>query len=516
MKAPLRPFASWVAPLLFNGFGILATYGSVPSDGGVASDSKSTERAEIVHFLNRITFGPRPGDVERVEDMGLQTYIDQQLKPDTIDDSAVDQKVSVLPTLQFTGPELMAIYREQLQERILQQLEKKTEDTMNDAQRAAAVQQAQLRVQKLLLFEDAMPPKATPEEKQAILQKLLTVIHQRPVDELAEAKLIREVDSNRQLYEVLVDFWGNHFNIDMAKNDCKVLKVIDDRDVIRPHVLGKFHDLLEASAKSPAMLTYLDNALSSAGRASSAPVPGSSEMKMAEEQKLLIVAGKNSKGGINENYAREIMELHTLGVDGGYTQADVQEVARCFTGWSLNHNGEFQFYPNRHDNGPKVVLGHQIPANGGIQDGEMVLDILSSHPSTAHFISRELCQRFISDDPPKSVVDRTAAVFQKTGGDLREVVRSIITSPEFLSSSSFDSKIKSPLEFAVSAVRATGSTIQPPHPPAPCRCSSAHGNDGHGIKSDRQRPGRSYSTVNQSDQSPKACRGEGKKGDVGL
>ena len=165
-------------------------------------------------------------------------------------------------------------------------------------------------------------------------------------------------------------------------------------------------------------------------------------------------------GGINENYAREVMELHTLGVDGGYTQQDVQEVARCFTGWTINNQtGEFRFNAEQHDNGAKVVLGHHLPAKGGIKDGEMVLDILCAQPSCAHFISKELCIRFVSDDPPPALVDRVAGVFTQTGGDLRKVTEAILTSPEFLSPATYDTKIKSPLEFAVSAVRASKSNL---------------------------------------------------------
>jgi uncharacterized protein (DUF1800 family) len=289
------------------------------------------------------------------------------------------------------------------------------------------------------------------------------------IGQMEQAKLVRAINSNRQLQEVLVDFWNNHFNIDMKKGPCRVFKVADDRDVIRPRIWGKFRDLLEASAKSPAMLFYLDNATNTAARMVSPQEQLTQAMFM---QNLAGTAGANAvppaqnqslmKGGINENYAREIMELHTLGVDAGYTQKDVQEVARCFTGWTINRlTGAFLFRPRLHDNGPKVVLGHQIPAGGGIQDGEMVLDILCSEPACAHFISKEMCQRFVSDDPSPALVDRVAGVFRDTGGDLRAVTEAILTSPEFLSPETFGNKIKSPLEFAVSAVRASESTIAP-------------------------------------------------------
>jgi uncharacterized protein (DUF1800 family) len=276
---------------------------------------------------------------------------------------------------------------------------------------------------------------------------------------------------------VLVDFWSNHFNIDVKKGPCRVLAITEDRDVIRPHIWGKFRDLLEATAKSPAMLHYLDNATNTVQRTMS---PREQQMRARVLQMmpgLAAAAGDNPNpdepmqpkkvGGINENYGREIMELHTLGVDGGYTQQDVQEVARCFTGWTYERmlSGDFIFRPRQHDDGPKVVLGHQIPAGGGIQDGETVLDILASSPACAHFISREMCQRFVSDDPPAALVDRIAGVFTQTQGDLREVTEAILTSPEFLSPASFGNKIKSPLEFAVSAVRASESTIVPQDPP---------------------------------------------------
>jgi uncharacterized protein (DUF1800 family) len=288
------------------------------------------------------------------------------------------------------------------------------------------------------------------------------------VAELQDAKIVSAVESPRQLNEVLVDFWGNHFNIDVRKGPCRVLKVADDREVIRAHVFGKFRDLLEASAKSPAMLHYLDNFQNSAPRQMS-PYEMQRRQQLsgqpgAQPALAAVAAGTDNQsrmvGGINENYAREIMELHTLGVDGGYTQKDVQEVARCFTGWTVDpQTGEFRFTPRRHDNGPKTVLGHDIPANGGIQDGEMVLDILASHPSTAHFIATELCRRLVADDPPPALVDRIANVFLQTGGDLRQVYQAIIYSPEFFSRAAYRAKIKSPFEFAVSAVRATGGKI---------------------------------------------------------
>jgi uncharacterized protein (DUF1800 family) len=279
---------------------------------------------------------------------------------------------------------------------------------------------------------------------------------------LQQVKLIRAVESERQLNEVLVDFWTNHFNIDVRKNTCRAYKVADDRDVIRPHIWGRFRDLLGASAHSPAMLDYLDNNENSVVRERSglekAFINAYVSYKLGLKSNGLIA----DREGPNENYAREIMELHTLGVDGGYTQKDVQEVARCFTGWTHNLSGNFEFQKNRHDEGQKVVLGHVIAPGGGLIDGEAVLDILAAHPATAHHISYELCQRFVADDPPKALVDRVAAVFLDTDGDLRAVVRAILTSPEFSAPKYDRAKIKSPFEFAVSAVRATGGRFIDP------------------------------------------------------
>jgi uncharacterized protein (DUF1800 family) len=309
----------------------------------------------------------------------------------------------------------------------------------------------------------------TPEEKDAVREFMVAQQRIRQGGmQLAMDKTLRAVESDRQFQEVMVDFWSNHFNIDIRKNACAVYKISDERDVIRKHTFGRFRDLLGASAKSPAMLVYLDNAQSMA------PLPDDPRRELMRQRFLEQMAAQGNenaklaqlaqnsrgRGGINENYAREIMELHTLGVDGGYSQKDVQEVARCLTGWTINRQtGEFQFNARRHDQGPKVVLGHMIPAGGGIQDGETVLDILSSHPSTMRFISTELCRRLVSDDPPKSLVEKCAATWKRTDGDLREICRTIVTSPEFYSRAAYRQKIKSPFEYAVSSVRALGGTI---------------------------------------------------------
>jgi uncharacterized protein (DUF1800 family) len=261
--------------------------------------------------------------------------------------------------------------------------------------------------------------------------------------DLTEGKVLRAVYSNRQLSEVLDDFWFNHFNIFLDKGADRYLVTEYERDAIRPRVLGKFRDLLEATARSPAMLFYLDN-WQSVG-------PDSPQLR-----------GRKNSRGLNENYGRELLELHTLGVDGGYTQKDVTEAARCFTGWTINQpqrGGAFFFNRRVHDDGEKVVLGVTIPAGGGESDGEKVLDIVSRHPSTARFISRKLAMRFVADEPPASLVDRMAQTFLKTEGDLRAVMQTMLVSREFWSEGAYRAKLKSPFEMVVSAVRALNGDV---------------------------------------------------------
>jgi uncharacterized protein (DUF1800 family) len=291
----------------------------------------------------------------------------------------------------------------------------------------------------------------------------------RVVLELAEQKILRAVYSDRQLQEVLTDFWFNHFNVDARKGVDRFLLTEYERDAIRPHVFGKFRDLLEATAKSPAMLFYLDNWMSADPNGVHPQAQPPRMVRNRFGAPMIIprspqpaAQGKNAPKGLNENYGRELMELHTLGVDGGYTQKDVTEVARAFTGWTIQQprqGGSFKFEPRLHDDGEKIVLGHRIKAGGGMSDGEQVLDILATHPSTAHFIATKLVRRFVSDTPPPALVDRVAARFSATGGDLRETLRTILTSREFLSPDAYRAKVKTPFEFVVSAARATNADV---------------------------------------------------------
>jgi uncharacterized protein (DUF1800 family) len=315
---------------------------------------------------------------------------------------------------------------------------------------------------------------------------------QRVVAELSMAKLTRAVYSERQLNEQMVDFWYNHFNVFAAKGADRWLITSYERDAISPHAMGKFRDLLGATAKSPAMLFYLDNWLS-ADPAAWAKLQQEREQRIARMRQRGGFPGgmprfpgidpmpgadpangnpnnPNAPGkqkqerGLNENYGRELMELHTLGVDGGYTQDDVINVAKAFTGWTIKQprrNAEFMFEERLHDNSVKIVLGHRIHS-GGIKDGEEVLDILASDPHTAHHICYELAQRFVSDNPPGALVDRMAQTFLKSDGDIREVLHTMIYSPEFWSRDVYRTKIKTPFELVASATRAVGAEVNVP------------------------------------------------------
>ena len=373
----------------------------------------------IVHVLNRMGFGARPGDITRVRQVGLQAYIDQQLHPEHIADAALTSRLAGLETL-----------------------DKPSRELADDYFMPAVLARREVKAASGNASADATRPMRTPDQT-AALRKQRAVLQ-----DLNAQKILRAVYSDRQLEEVMTDFWFNHFNVFAGKGATSIYLTEYERDVIRPHALGKFRDLLGATAKSPAMLFYLDN-WQSADPNARVPRGGMRQ------------AANIRKRGLNENYGRELMELHTLGVDGGYTQQDVIEVARCFTGWTIKQprqGGGFAFEPRMHENGRKLVLGHVI-SRGGERDGEEVLDILATHPSTARFISTKLVRRFVSDDPPQSLVDRATTRFKQTDGDIREVLRTILTSTEFFAPAAYRAKVKTPFEFVVSTVRATGSDV---------------------------------------------------------
>jgi uncharacterized protein (DUF1800 family) len=425
----------------------VAALAGTPLTGTGASDD-----AAVVHVLNRLGYGPSAAAVEQVKRAGIKSYIDAQLHPDRIPDTSMAGRLSGFTTLAKSSRELAQDY---FMPAMVERREAQRRAQGTDASAANPVQ-----------------PARTPEQTEAMRMQRTVVT------ELSQQRFLRAIYSDRQLEEVMVDFWMNHFNVFIGKGQVRLYLTEYERDAVRPHVLGRFRELLGATAHSPAMLFYLDNWQSSApegavtsagsvrnrGQARRQAVGDPRRRRfpdpaMTERQFPAGVPPQPRARGLNENYARELMELHTLGVDGGYTQKDVQEVARAFTGWTIANprlGGGFTFDPRRHDDGEKVVLGHRIKAGGGEKDGEEVLDLLAKHPSTARFIATKLARRFIADAPPAAVVDRAARRFKETGGDLREVVKAIVTSPEFLGEEYRRAKTKNPFEFVVSSVRATG------------------------------------------------------------
>lgn len=340
---------------------------------GLSAAPKLSKDQRVQHAASRLTFGPTAETVAEIRKLGVEKWVDRQLRPESIPENPV----------------------------LLERLK-------------------------------ALDAPAT--ERQVLYANL------------ADAKLLRAVYSNRQLEELLVDFWFNHFNVYFDKGANRTLVASYERDAIRPHVLGKFKDLLLATAHHPAMLFYLDNWTS-----------------VSPDQVDRMRKRPKRAAGLNENYARELLELHTLGVDNGYTQQDVTEVARCFTGWSiadLREAAKFQFRPLLHDRKEKRVLGHVIPAGRGEEDGLQVIDILANHPATARFLAKKLAQRFVADAPPETLVAKMAAAFTRSGGDLREMTRTMLRAPEFWSAEAYRAKMKMPFEMVVSALRATGAQVE--------------------------------------------------------
>jgi len=470
----------------------------------VAFSEKLDREQCLRQALDRLTFGSRPGDLDGIHSMGLNKWLDAQLHPEKHPESVVlQERLAPFDTLRMsihetyvhypspqliakvargTGPlpddpELRAIVVP-LADRYLQ---KKNlpggtqQDQADDADLDLKVKLADiLNAQQMEALKNGKP-----DDKRAVLEgiprekwndfawalprrerqqlfafapvelrrQLMLAVNPQGVvtSDLCEAKILRAVYSEHQLQELLVDFWFNHFNVYMDKGADRYIVTSYERDAIRPHVLGKFYDLLLATAKSPAMLFYLDNWES-----------------VAPEQTPARGPKNRAKRGLNENYGRELLELHTLGVDGGYTQKDVIEVARCFTGWTIANQrkgGDFEYNDKVHDKGQKTVLGNVISAGGGMGDGLQVLSILAHRPATAHFICLRLAQRFVADNPPPSLVNRMADTFIKSDGDLRRVMETMIYSGEFFSPGCYRAKVKTPFEMVVSALRATGADV---------------------------------------------------------
>jgi uncharacterized protein (DUF1800 family) len=431
-----------------------------------------TEDEAIMHAMNRLGYGPRPGDVERIRKMGLEKWIDQQLHPDSIDDSALDQRLQRYPTLNLPAKKLIQEYPQP------GQVIKKEGITKEEY--AQRIKEKQRDAESQVI--------ATGNENLDKAQQQLAKLQGpgRIVAELSMAKVDRAIYSNRQLQTVMEDFWFNHFNVFANKAEDKWLLASYVRDTIRPHTMGKFEDLLLATAKSPAMLIYLDNFQSAdpaavrrmdaekamrraryggafAGGDMPTPgtFPGPVTSPSAPGAGAAAAAAKKSERGLNENYGREVMELHTVGVDGGYTQRDVIQMAECLTGWTVREprkDPQF-FYDDRiHAQGAKVVMGRTF-SYGGEKDGEEALKMLANHPNTAKFISTELARHFVSDNPPEALVQRMAAEYSATQGDTRSVLKAMIYSPEFWSRESYRAKVKTPYELVASTARALNAEV---------------------------------------------------------
>jgi len=448
-----------------------------------------TERQAAAHLLSRFTYGATPGQVDAVVKMGLESWWAQQLAADLADDSLA-QCLSPYDALQLTNQQVAALYP-----RMGQVARMAIKDGVIDKDSVKTDRAAYREAIRNYMQEKGLKP------EQDLFRQFFC------------QKVLRAAYSRNQLQEVMTDFWFNHFNVSITKNDCAEFIPAYERDVIRPNALGHFGDLLLKTAKSPAMLYYLDNFSSSAplpegqggGRAGgfggrrSPAGSASDEGRVAKDGGAGAIAGGDStvtaqiqqfrkNRGLNENYAREVMELHTLGVDGGYTQQDVTQAARVLTGWTVYpmndagkgiinrfsedqlaskgfvHEGDFLFNANRHDKGEKIVLGHTFPAGGGYDEGVTLLEMLAHHPSTARFIARKLAVRFVSDDPPPALIDKMAKTFLEKDGDIRQVLITMVSAPEFWNAAAVREKTKSPFELAIGAVRSLHGTIEQPYP----------------------------------------------------
>jgi uncharacterized protein (DUF1800 family) len=393
-----------------------------PAKRPQAAPPTLSDRQVVAHVLNRLAFGQRPGQVDELLQTGWKKWVERQLEPEGIEEPDLEGQLGKrFPALFMNMAEIYATYRP------------------TDYQMAAS-----------------------PSDRNKLLR-----LQRRIRKELITSVLMRAIHSRRQFNEVIVEFWRNHFNVDQSKQEVAYLASHYEQNVIRKHAFGKFEDMLMASAKHPAMLIYLDNAVSQKALSDDEEKAA----RQARSRKVMRrILEQTRQSGLNENYARELMELHTLGVEnenrrGGYSQLDVVEIARALTGWTADFTPDgksygFVFRGHLHDSLPKRVLGRRLRGNGGLKEGESIIRGLARDRRTAKFISAKLCRYFVDDDPPKKLVQRVAAVFHRTGGNLKRVYEAIIFSPQFLDPARFRSKFKTPFEFTVSAVRATGATIE--------------------------------------------------------
>lgn len=430
-----------------------------------------TEDQAILHALDRLAYGPRPGDVERIKQMGLEKWVDEQLNFSSGDDPTLDDKLANFKTLKMSSEELLEQYPPANE--VAKQQGMSPEDYRQR-------QQQELQAKRQAMRQQGEDP--------AQIQFETMPGPQRIQAELDLATMDRAIYSNRQLYEVMSNFWANHFNVNVNKGADRWLITDYVENTIRPHAMGKFEDLLVATAESPAMLFYLDNWLSADPAAAqemqaqmeqrrkyqgmfdgaTPPQPGEFPQPsngVVGQQMAQQKQPKKQERGLNENYGREVMELHTLGVNGGYTQADVIQMAECLTGWTIHEprkDPQFFFDDRLHDKSPKTVMGTTFDY-GGMKDGLEALHMLAINPATAKHISFQLAQHFVSDNPPQALVDRMADTFLKSDGDIRVVLKTMIYSSEFWSKESYRAKVKTPFEVAVSAARALDlqTTISP-------------------------------------------------------
>lgn len=441
-----------------------------------------TEREAAAHLLSRFTFGARPGEVDGVVALGLDRWFERQLAAD-LPDRRLEQRLEEVPALDLPASEIARIYPPPGR-------------LLLEARRAGVIPESMVPGKET--EELAEPAAADKKEIRAAVLRWARQQGYRSQKELTAQlqaqKLWRAVESENQLGEVMTDFWLNHFNVSTTDNQSRPHLLSYERDAIRPHALGGVRELLEATARHPAMLLYLDNAQSTAAMEAETTLdermgPLLRRHAEAARARRAETQQRPRSRGLNENYARELLELHTLGVDGGYTQKDVTEVARAFTGWTVlpvagreevrrrlarferlggagrlgfEIEGQFLFRADAHDAGEKVILGRRFPAGRGIEDGEAVLDLVAAHPATARHLATKLAVRFVSDQPSKALVDRLAQVYQTSGGDTRAMLAAIASSPEFWKRENVGAKIKSPFELVTSALRSTGARVEDP------------------------------------------------------